>query len=588
MIHLPSKLLLILLIFPLGRIYSQQTVLLNVKGNIHFTNEKYSEWSNLTDKKLSVLNEDTLKSNIGFNLRENGFYNYSFGEIKKNISADSSRIEIELNIVENDPTYINKVYFNEIDSIYIDDINLISLQIENQLFLKENVESTIAEIIEFYDNHGFPFVAVKIRSVFFFTDTTNNKNIADIYMSLEKGENSLIKKIEISGNEKTKNDVIIRALRLSENETFNENLIEEIPKRLNKLSFFEPVQQPNFYINSDNEGVLQISVKEIQTNNFDGIVGYVPSTDDGESGYFTGYVDISLRNLFGAGRAALFRWEQEDKNSQELELEYLEPWIFGYPFNLTFGLFQRKQDSTYVQRNFNAQIEFMATENLSASFIVESESTIPTENGSNTFTVYNSSVIATGVSLTIDTRDDLISPTSGIYFVNEYSFRTKSINGPEEFIYEDTETKVNHQRFEVDLALFYKLFDRQILTLGLHGKEMKGGSFEVSDLYQLGGTNTLRGYRESQFLGNRIYWSNLEYRFLLTKRSFVYPFFDTGYYLRSADEDNNITEISSFKIGYGFGLNIETTLGILGVSYALGEGDGFSEGKIHFGLVNEF
>jgi len=110
----------------------------------------------------------------------------------------------------------------------------------------------------------------------------------------------------------------------------------------------------------------------------------------------------------------------------------------------------------------------------------------------------------------------------------------------------------------------------------------------LSDLYLLGGTNTLRGYREKQFAGNRILWTNLEYRYLLSNRSFVFVFFDTGYYLRNEDLFRKISEVSDFKYGYGLGFNIETTLGILGVSFALGKGDSFGDGKIHFGIVNEF
>jgi outer membrane protein insertion porin family len=75
---------------------------------------------------------------------------------------------------------------------------------------------------------------------------------------------------------------------------------------------------------------------------------------------------------------------------------------------------------------------------------------------------------------------------------------------------------------------------------------------------------------------------------LLSRRSFAFLFFDSGYFLRNEDEIRNIPESSSFKIGYGFGLNIETGLGVLSVSFALAKGDSFGEGKIHFGIVNEF
>jgi len=44
----------------------------------------------------------------------------------------------------------------------------------------------------------------------------------------------------------------------------------------------------------------------------------------------------------------------------------------------------------------------------------------------------------------------------------------------------------------------------------------------------------------------------------------------------------------NFFTVFGLGLNIETGIGVLAVSYALGKGDTFSDGKIHFGIINEF
>jgi outer membrane protein insertion porin family len=124
--------------------------------------------------------------------------------------------------------------------------------------------------------------------------------------------------------------------------------------------------------------------------------------------------------------------------------------------------------------------------------------------------------------------------------------------------------------------------------LGLHGREMRGTSFEESDLFRLGGTNSLRGYRENQFLGSRVLWSNLEYRLLLTRRTFAFIFYDTGYYQRKEEPEKLIEKQEAFNMGYGLGLNVETGIGVLAVSFALAKGDSFSEGKIHFGLINEF
>jgi len=107
-------------------------------------------------------------------------------------------------------------------------------------------------------------------------------------------------------------------------------------------------------------------------------------------------------------------------------------------------------------------------------------------------------------------------------------------------------------------------------------------------MFRFGGAKTLRGYRENQFLGSRVAWTNAEYRFLLGRRSFLFGFLDTGYYNRPAQPEQNLPGEDGVKYGYGFGLRTDTPLGNIGVSFALGQGDSFSQGKIHIGLINDF
>ena len=42
------------------------------------------------------------------------------------------------------------------------------------------------------------------------------------------------------------------------------------------------------------------------------------------------------------------------------------------------------------------------------------------------------------------------------------------------------------------------------------------------------------------------------------------------------------------ELGYGFGIQTDTALGILNAGYALGAGDTFTTGKIHVSILNEF
>ncbi|MGQ9644098.1 MAG: BamA/OMP85 family outer membrane protein, partial [Ignavibacterium sp.] len=503
-------------------------------------------------------------------------------------TLDSNSVKIFIELKEDKPTEISSIQFIDGDSSDIDFLNSSFSFLIGQVLTQQEFEKSIENVLNFFEENGYPFIKVVINSVSLINDTSNEKTLADIKLSVQKGNLSRIDKVEIRGNNFTNENVIIRELRLSKGETYSQKRIDEFPKRINRLRFFEPVQTPQYYINSKGEGVLLIEVKEKQTNNFDGILGYIPGTKENEKGYLTGLVNISLRNLFGTGRAAALRWNKFGRNSQELELKYLEPWLLNLPFNISGNLYQRIQDSTYVQRKFNGEIEYLATEDISASLLFGTESVIPTERTIPVFTVYNSSIITTGLNLKIDTRDDPYSPISGLLFINFYSFSRKTINGPAQFITPNLITKIDLQRIAFDFDIFFQLFSRQVFALSINGRELRGPTFENSDLFRLGGTSTLRGYREEQFLGSRIFWSNIEYRFLLTRRTFAFAFFDTGYYLRNAEPERNILKAEDFLYGYGLGLNLETGLGVFAVSFALGQGDSFTDGKIHFGLVNEF
>ena len=579
----------IFILIVISSLHSQIIESIDINGNNAFSVQEISSWAELSEG-MSVYPGiiDSVKNKVKLNLGYHGYLQGHLNVIESISQYDSQKINLDINLDEGDPTYVHEIYFSKKDSAFGNEVEKKFQDLKGQIFNKFEIENDINNVLTLLENEGYPFSKITINSTYFYYDSTDNENYVDLHLSLDKQLISKVDKIEITGNTTTKPYVITRELRLEKGELYSQKMIDEIPSKLNKLRFFESVGTPKFYFNSKHEGVLLINVKEKQTNNFDGIIGYIPPAIQGEKGYITGLVNISLRNLFGTGRAAAIRWQQINRNSQELDLKYLEPWLFGYPFNLNGALFQRKQDSSYVQRTVEGALEFLATQDISAAVTIASESTIPTENMNSVFTVYNSTSFSTGVNLKIDTRDDPYAPTHGLLFINSYSFSRKSIYGPLEYIADDLETKINLQRISVSLSTFYELFNRQIVALSLNGRELRGPFFEESDLFRLGGTTTLRGYRENQFLGSRIFWSNLEYRFLLTQRTFAFVFLDTGYYLRNADEKRNILKQEDFKYGYGIGLNLQTGLGVLGVSFALGEGDSFSNGKIHFGLINEF
>ncbi|MCK9425449.1 MAG: BamA/TamA family outer membrane protein [Ignavibacteriaceae bacterium] len=519
---------------------------------------------------------------------EAGYFHFRLDSITTYQSEDSLQQEIHLFLTEGEPTNIHKIILRGIDSLNDKSILRESEYLEGTIFTKQKIENFIEQIFNKLDEEGYPFAKIKIESVSFYTDSASQNYFADSYLSINKEKEGKIDRIEIIGNSKTKDYVIFRELGLQYHEKYSQKKINEIPKRLNRLRFFDPLAEPQFYFSQKDEGVLKIEVKEKETNNFDGIIGYLPGDTKTGSGYFSGLVNVSLRNLFGTGRAAAFRWQKIDRLSQELELKYFEPWLFDFPFHLNFGLFQKKQDSSFVQRTYSLALDYTATSEVTVSGTFDYEKVIPSLNDYGYISVYDATSISTGLTLKYDSRDDPYSPTEGMYFANAYVYTRKKISGPAALITATTETKVTHQKIITDFNIYYEPFKRQVTALGLHGKELQGSQVEISDMFLLGGTNSLRGYRENQFLASRIAWANLEYRFLLTRRTFAFSFFDVGYFLQRENVELNIPKSFGTKIGYGIGLHIETGLGILNVNFAFAKGDSFSEGKIHFGILNEF
>lgn len=584
MTHQPFNFYFLLFILPFQFLYSQKETQLKVTGNKIFTEKKYTNWIAPFFNHITVSNVDSLVIDlINKNLLQEGYFNYKINSIwldTTNIKTNT----INLSISEGENTKIREVKFFEKSN----KDSLLNSDYFNSLigesFTKNKIEQSIESTLLFFENNGYPFAQINIHSIHF----NRNSNSVDVNLKLIKNNLSKIDKVKIIGNDKTNDDVIINSLRITKGELYSQKKIENIPIILNRLRYFDLVESPMYYINSQEEGVLEISVSEKSTNNFDGILGYVPAAQNESNGYFTGFVNINLRNIFGTGRETIIRWEQLNRFTQELELKYLEPWLFSYPFNFNISYFQRKQDSTYVQRKIGGAIEYLATENISASLILENESIIPSIDRKVPVNIFNSNSIYSGLQLKLDYRDDLYSPKSGIYFSSIYKYKSKNISNNILINITPNKTKFDYNNYELYFGIYYQIFQNQVLALGIHAKEMIGDFFEISDYYKLGGTNSLRGYKENQFLGNRILWTNLEWRSMLSLSSYIFAFLDYGYYLIDKDENRNILKNSDYLYGFGLGLSLNTALGIMRVSYALSEGKSFSEGLIHFGILNDF
>jgi outer membrane protein insertion porin family len=561
------------------------------QGNHYFSQRELLDGFPLSLKaEASVQRLNASRAALMDRYRSEGFFLARIDPVQQLFSADSLSVELVYSLDEGTQSAVGQFRITGATVSTPSEIHR-SFETTPGLPLRQAVlEKDIDELLTRYENCGYPLANARVDSL---AIDSLDAGYLSFVLSITEGPRVSLKEISVDGNTATRSEVVAREAYLQADEIYRQEKVDRFRRRLERLGIFSSVGEPQLFLarNPDSAGSvaggLSIAVQEGNTNNFDGIVGYVPSTTTDGGGYFTGNVFVSMRNLFGTGRKAVVRWQRENQSTQELEASYNEPWIAGYPLNAGISIFQRKQDSTYIKDRLDVRADVSLSTELSLGVSINQESVFPSAELTH-FTVFESSILSFGGEIRYDTRDNLRSPKMGVNYATAYNRGTKKISGPGAYLSSAPERKFLVERFSVDMEYYLSLFSKQVLLSGFHGKKITSSHLEQSDLYQIGGTNTVRGYRENQFYGSQIVWSNVENRFLTGRYSSVFVFVDAGYFSRPPDELRGISSREKFLYGYGIGARIETALGILRISYALGEGDGFSTGKIHFGIANEF
>ena len=533
---------------------------------------------------------DTSIQTLMDHYRQEGFFFAKVDSVQRTSSTDSATVGLNFFLNEGKQSLIARIGISGMTVFSPDEMRSQFETVPGALLHRATLEKDIDNVLIRYENSGYPLAKVHVDSL-----QIDSLDISKLSFDLAvtEGPRVSLTEIKVEGNTSTRGNVIAREAYLRPTEIYDQEKVDGIRRRLERLGIFSSVGEPQLYLSHDPgsadtvSGGISIAVQEGNTNNFDGIVGYVPPAAGGGSGYFTGNVFVSMRNLFGTGRKVVVRWQQETQSTQQLEATYDEPWVAGYPVNAEVGIFQRKQDSTYIKTRFDFRADVNLTTDLSIAATLSQESVVPSANLTY-FSVFESNVLSVGGEIHYDTRDDIRNPTSGISYATAYSRGTKKITGPEQYLSLAPDQSFLVEQLSMDMECYLPLFTRQVLLAGFHGKKITSDQLEQSDLFQIGGTNTVRGYLENQFYGSQVLWSNFEYRFLTGRLSNVFGFVDAGYFSKPPDILHALPSQEKFLYGYGVGTRLDTSLGILQVSLALGEGDTFSTAKIHFGIANNF
>jgi outer membrane protein insertion porin family len=296
-------------------------------------------------------------------------------------------------------------------------------------------------------------------------------------------------RIEIVGNDKTRDKVIRRELRVYEGELFNGTRLKQSRARVNALGFFETVEFTTRRGSADDLIVGVVEVKEKPTGTFQVGAGF----SSVES--FIATAQVSQNNLLGWGQSASLS-AQLSSLRQLIQLQFVEPylfdsnWTFSFDFYRTeadYGTFDRKATGGDITFGHPLPVGFTEDLRLFLTYTLEDVEVDPigATTGARTLEESFRDGFTSSVRLTLnwDTRNNRLFPSQG--FVQSASVERADPAIGSDFHYTRW-TGVSRWYFELPWRFVFKLN----ATIGY----IQGENLPISEEYYLGGINSVRGY----------------------------------------------------------------------------------------------
>jgi outer membrane protein insertion porin family len=164
------------------------------------------------------------------------------------------------------------------------------------------------------------------------------KRTAGFTFFIDPGRRVYIRRINISGNSKTRDEVIRRELRQLEGAWYDAARIERSKVRITRLNFFDDINIETPAVPGSPDQVdIEITVTEKSTGNLLAGVGYSSADGIVLSG------SISQNNIFGTGNALAFSINSSRVN-RSIGLSYTEPYWTTDGISRTIELYDKNVD----------------------------------------------------------------------------------------------------------------------------------------------------------------------------------------------------------------------------------------------------
>jgi outer membrane protein assembly factor BamA len=531
-------------------------------------------------------------------LQKKGYLNSSVDSV----FADSLQTVIHLYIGETFRGAIIKT--DSIEQNILQGVGLDRKQTGNHLLSFQEFESMKRKILEYLENNGYPFARIDLDSI-----ELTNQNIYGI-LKVSKGPLYKIDSIRNFGTARISSNFLQRHLGILNGSIYKKEKLTTISKKLTDLPFVTEQQPWNLTLLGTGS-ILNLYLVPKKSSQVNVLVGFLPSNQQLNNKLLvTGEANVNLRNALGAGETIGLNWQQIQLKSPRLTILFEQPYLFNSPFGVNFNFDLLKKDSSYLNINALAGVQYAVSSNYVAGVFLQSFSTnLLTVD---TFFVKNNRRLPQeadlrslniGINLQWFNTDYRLNPRSGNELSITASTGTKKIRKNNVIVqlhdsfdpgfnfnslYDTFKLKSYQFRIRLQGAHFFRLTRSSTLKTALSGGIFQSPAIFRNELFQIGGYKLLRGFDEESIFASQYGVGTVEYRYLMGLNSFLFAFVDLGW-AKNASVSNNIT--NTF-IGAGLGMAFETKAGIFNISYAGGKRDdtkfNLRQSKIHIGYINYF
>lgn len=412
-----------------------------------------------------------------------------------------------------------------------------------------------------------------------------------------------IENINLRGNTKIKNKVIMRELRMKKGDIFNKNAASRSIQRVYNTGYFEDVNvrllpgQRN-----PKDVIVEIDVTEQKTGSVTIGAGY--SDSDG----LVGILGLAETNLRGTGDKVNISWEfggNTDTNKNYI-FSYTHPYLNDAGDSIGFSIFDRESEYD----DYNEKGDSVAGYDRRTNGFNITYGRVRSEYVSDYITLETKRTKYTDWHSGYNYRNDATDPNNagfdfaGMDYLGKNFGRTNSMTWSHVFdnrdnVYDPTKGKrlsftgtwaghgmggdFDYFKFIAENRLYYKVGRAHVIAVRLMGG-IATGDMPYNDLFTLGGADSLRGYEDDEFRGNKMYEVTVEYRYPIAKKIQGVVFTDLGNAWGGVENIPWYHENNKLHYSGGLGFRITTPIGPIRLDYAVGQ-DG---GKFHFSFGGKF